>query len=190
MNRCIICHKEFEPPKNYTEKKTCSKECFQIYMKTKPSENFLKNSFKKGHKPFNKGIPQKEWMSKENIDKCSKTHIQNQEVCKSPLSIIEHRYLPCNTLEKGTVTRRLHRHNKGKNKGKVEIVYYINIDWHGNRKPNNLLKRYIWEVHYQQDIPKGMVVYCIDGNSENFEISNLKLITRAELAILNRRGRL
>ena len=113
MNRCIICHKEFEPPKNYTEKKTCSKKCFQLYMKTKPTKKFLKNSFKKGHKTHNKGIPRKEWMSSENINKCSKTHIQYQD-CKSPLSEIEGRYLPYNTLEKGTVTRRLNKHKKVK----------------------------------------------------------------------------
>ena len=185
MNKCVVCNKLFEPPKNYTEKKTCSKECFQIYMKTKPTEKFLKNSFKKGHKTHNKGVPQKEWLSKEKIKKCSKTQIQNQD-CKSPLSDIEGRYLPHNTLEKGTVTRRLNKHKKGKNAGKIEVMYYINVDWHGNRKPNNLLRRYIWEVHHQQDIPEGMVVYCIDGNPENFEISNLKLITRAELVRINR----
>lgn len=186
MNKCIVCNKNFEPPKSYNEKKTCSKECFQIYMKTKPSKKFLDNSFTKGRTPFNKGIPQKEWMSTESIEKCKETYIQNQKNCKSPLSDIENRYLPHNTLSKGTVTRRLIKHTQGKNKGKTEVVYYINIDWHGNRKPNNLLKRYIWEVHHQQDVPKGMVIYCIDGNPENFDIDNLELITRAEL--LKRNG--
>ena len=186
MNRCIICHNEFEPPKNYTEKKTCSKECFKVYMKTKPTKKFLRNSFKKGHKTHNKGVPRTNWMSEESRKKCSKTHIQYQENVISPLSKIEGRFLPRNTLEKGTVTRRLSKHTKGKNAGKTEVIYYINIDWHGNRKPNNLLRRYIWEVHHQQDIPKGMVVYCIDGNPENFEVSNLKLISRGELAKINR----
>lgn len=185
MSKCIVCNREFEPPKNYKEKKTCSKECFHKYMKTKPSEKFLANSYKKGHKTYNKGVPQSEWLSKEAIEKCSKTHIQNQN-CKSPLSIEENRYLPHNTNTKGTVTLRKHIHRSGKNKGKVEYEYYINIDWKGNRKPNNLYRRYVWEYHNQQDIPNGMVVYAIDGNPLNICIENLTLISRGDLARINR----
>lgn len=185
MNKCIICGKQFTPNKEYPERLTCSKECWNELKRQTVSDNFLKTSFKKGNVPYNKGIPQSEWISEEGRKNCSKTHIQYQD-CKSPLSEIEGRYLPHNTLEKGTVTRRVHKHNAGRYKGKTEVLYFINIDWHGNRKPNNLLKRYLWEVHHQQDIPKGMVVYCIDGDQENFEMSNLKLISRAELARINR----
>lgn len=187
MNICIICGKEFEPPKNYIEKKTCSKECYKIHMRNLVPERFLENKFKKGHNTFNKGIPQNKWLSPENIEKCKKTYIQNQS-CKSQLSDVEGRYLPHNTLNKGTVIKRMHKHNKGKNKGKIEYEYYINIDWKGNRKPNNLFRRYLWEVYHQQDIPKGYVVHCKDGNSDNLEISNLELITRKDLVKLNRWG--
>lgn len=186
MNICIICGKEFEPSKNYLIKKTCSKECYKIHMRNLTPDDFLKTKFQKGHKTFNKGIPQKEWLSQDMIDKCSKTHIQYQDNCKSKYSNIEGRYLPHNTLEKGTISKRKHIHRTGKNKGKVEYEYYINIDWHGNRKPNNLYKRFVWEVHNQQDIPAGHVIYCKDGNSENVDINNLELITRAELARRNR----
>ena len=41
-------------------------------------------------------------------------------------------------------------------------------------------------MHHQQDVPKGCVIYCKDGNPENFDIDNLELITRAELARRNR----
>ena len=160
-----------------------------MYMKTKPSENFLKNSFKKGHKAHNKGVPQSEWLSKDKIKKCSKTQIQNQD-CKSPLSEIEGRYLPHNTKHKGTVTLRKHIHKSGRFKGKVEYEYFINIDWKGNRKPNNLYRRYLWEYYHQQDIPDGMVVYAIDGNPLNITIENLTLISRADLARINKCGRL
>lgn len=187
MNKCIICGKQFTPSKEYLEKQTCSKECWNEFKRRTVSDSFLKTSFKKGDVPFNKGKPRSEWMSEEAREKCSKTHIQYQENIASPMAKEEGRYLPHNTNQKGTVTLRQHVHKKGKAKGKIEYEYYINIDWHGNRKPNNLYRRYIWEYYHQQDIPKGMVVYAIDGNSANVSIDNLKLISRAELAILNRR---
>lgn len=186
MNKCIICGKKFTPKKEYTERQTCSKECWNEFKRQTVSDKFLDNSFKKGDTPFNKGIPQKEWMPKESREKCSKTHIQYQDNCKSPLSEIEGRYLPHNTNQKGTVVRRKHIHKKGRFKGKVEYEYYINIDWRGNRKPNNLYRRYLWEYYHQQDIPKGMVVYAKDGNSKNMTPDNLILITRGDLAKLNR----
>ena len=190
MNKCVICGKYFEPPKGYKEKLTCTKTCWNEFKRQTVSDKFLKNSFKKGNVPYNKGIPQSEWLSKEAQEKCSKTYIQYQENNISPLSKIEGRYLPHNTNQKGTVTLREHIHKKGKAKGKVEYEYFINIDWRGNRKPNNLYRRYIWEYYHQQDIPKGMVVYAIDGNSANVSIDNLKLISRADLARINKCGRL
>lgn len=181
MNICVICGKEFEPPKSYQIKKTCSKECYSKWASNNITDGFKRNMFKKGQRAYNKGIPMKDWMSEESMDKCSKTQIQYQENCKSPLSKEEGIYLPHNTYVKGKVVKRKHTHNKGKNKGKTEWEYYINVDWHGNRKPNNLYRKYLWELYNQMDVPKGYVVYCKDGNSENLDISNLELITRREL---------
>lgn len=188
MNICVICGKEFEPTKNYMERKTCSKECYKIHSRNIMSINYIEKQFEKGHIPFNKGKPQTEWLSQQNIEKCKQTYIQNQKNAISKFSNKEGRFLPHNTLQKGTVTRRKHTHNKGKNKGKVEYEYFINIDWKGNRKPNNLFRRYLWEVYHQQDVPKGYVVHCIDGNPENIEIDNLEIITRGQLALLNKFG--
>ncbi len=42
----------------------------------------------------------------------------------------------------------------------------------------------IWEAQYGT-IPKGAVVIFLDGNRQNIDISNLKLITRKELLIMN-----
>lgn len=186
MNICVVCKRVFDPPKDYPEKRTCSKECYAIHMRSLVSSKFLKNSFKKGDVPFNKGIARNEWMSEKSIEKCKATYINKQEGAMSIYAKQEGRFLPHNTLQKGTVTRRKHIHNKGKNKGKVEIEYFINIDWKGNRKPNNSLKRYIWEVYHQQDVPKGYVVHCIDNNPENLDVDNLELISRGQLAVLNK----
>ena len=188
MNICMVCGVEFEPLKEYPERVTCSDECLRIHMRNLVSETFLEKSFEKGHTPFNKGVPQKEWLSKEAQEKCSKTYIQYQDSSMSPLAKIEGRYLPHNTNEKGTIIKRKHIHTKGRFKGKVDYEYYINIDWKGNRKPNNLYRRYLWEVYHQQDIPEGMIVYCPDNNPENWTKENLKLISRADLARKNRWG--
>lgn len=184
MNTCIICGNIFEPPKSYKNKKTCCEKCLKIHLRNQVPDSFLDNSFKPGQKPFNKGKPQSEWLSAEDMEKCKEHYIQNQS-CKSELSQIEGRYLPHNTLDKGTVTKRKHIHKTGKNKGKIDYEYYINIDWRGNRKPNNLYRRYVWEVNNQMDIPKGYVVYSIDGSIDNFDISNLTIITRKELLLIN-----
>lgn len=188
MNICVVCGKEFKPDPNYIEKKTCSEECLRKYMRklSLTNKNFLANSFKKGDPSWNKGIENyKDLLSEESYNNISKTHIQYQEGSTSPYAKIEGRFLPHNTYQKGTITKRSHKHNKGKYKGKVETEYYINIDWKGNRKPNNLYRRYLWEYYNKQDIPKGYVVICKDGNPDNLLISNLCLITRSELLRLN-----
>ena len=43
----------------------------------------------------------------------------------------------------------------------------------------------VWEQHNGK-IPKGSVVIFLDGNKLNVDISNLKMITRSELLIMNR----
>ena len=92
MRTCIVCGKKFRPPLNNFYKETCSMECLKEWARQNVTDAFLKNSFKKGAVPFNKGVPQKEWMSKESREKCSKTHIQHQENSMSPLAKIENRY--------------------------------------------------------------------------------------------------
>jgi phage protein len=49
--------------------------------------------------------------------------------------------------------------------------------------------RYVWEQHHNRKVPKGKVVIFLDGNKTNFEIDNLKLISRGALLILNRKYR-
>lgn len=88
-------------------------------------------------------------------------------------------HLPKQTLPKGSITKS-YKH------GKIEQVN-INIDWKGERKTNNSLAWYIWESEHQQDRPKGYVMFHIDGDKENNDLDNLRIITRVELLNLNRR---
>lgn len=43
--------------------------------------------------------------------------------------------------------------------------------------------------YYKKEVPKGKVIIFLDGNNRNFEIDNLKIISRGALLILNRRYR-
>lgn len=49
--------------------------------------------------------------------------------------------------------------------------------------------RYIWEQYYKKDVPKGYAVIFLDGDNRNFDIDNLKIISRGALLILNSRYR-
>lgn len=55
---------------------------------------------------------------------------------------------------------------------------HLNKNW-------KLKHRLIYEQHYG-DIPTGYNVIFLDGNRQNFDISNLKLISRAEDLIMNK----
>lgn len=48
-------------------------------------------------------------------------------------------------------------------------------------------QKYIWEQHYGK-VPKGSIVVFIDGNKDNFDIDNLMMLTRSELARANQDG--
>lgn len=53
-----------------------------------------------------------------------------------------------------------------------------------------LLHRVIWQSHHKMVPPKGTAIIFVDGNKDNLSIDNLKLVTRAELAVKNQRHNL
>ena len=63
-----------------------------------------------------------------------------------------------------------------------ERYYMIKI---AEPKKWQLLHRYLWEKEFGK-IPKGMILAFKDGNSLNYELSNLQLITRKENLERNR----
>lgn len=75
-------------------------------------------------------------------------------------------------------TRKMYSERLSK-EGYIEIKVGIN-KWISKH-------RYIWEQYHQKEVPKGKVVIFLDGNNRNFEIENLKLISRGALLILNNR---
>ena len=57
-------------------------------------------------------------------------------------------------------------------------------------EPNKwrLKHRLIWEKHHGRKVPGGHVVIFGDGNKRNFDVDNLILVSRAQLAMLNKNG--
>jgi hypothetical protein len=55
------------------------------------------------------------------------------------------------------------------------------------RKNWKAKQRIIWEKAYGK-IPRGSVVLFADGNKQNFALENLLLVSRGELAVMNRNG--
>lgn len=89
---------------------------------------------------------------------------------------------------KGTMFKKEHVPINHREIGSERVIKdgYIEIKI---EEPNKwrLKHNVVYEKHYGE-IPKGSVVIMLDGNKQNTDISNLKLITRSELLIMNRYG--
>ncbi|KAF6569066.1 HNH endonuclease [Paenibacillus sp. EKM206P] len=46
----------------------------------------------------------------------------------------------------------------------------------------------VWEQHHGQSVPNGHAVIFGDGNRRNFDLDNLILVSRGQLAIMNKNG--
>lgn len=90
--------------------------------------------------------------------------------------IFEKGHIPHNAHEDGTITIR--KDSKG-------IAYY-HIKVPGSRKMK-MLHIHLWEQHNGK-IPKGRVLFFLDGNQMNCLIENLECITRKELLRRNQRN--
>lgn len=115
--------------------------------------NKLAHQFKKGHIPFNKGKEEHDFRSKEGIERCKSTQFKTG-------------HSPHNTRPIG--------YERTYSDGYV----YIKVE---NGKRMQQKHRHVWQLHHGE-IPKGMCVVFRDGNSQNCDISNLMLITKAEKA--------
>jgi len=120
--------------------------------------------FKKGQTPFNKEKHWDEWLPKGSQEKVLSTTFKKGQ-------------LPHTAKPEGTVVRT----ERLRKNGYKEVNWTINIDWHGNRKPHNSYKWYLWEIENQQDRPNGMVLWLKNGNVDDMRIENFELIGRAEL---------
>lgn len=132
-------------------------------------ERNTKGQFKKGMIPWNKG--------KRGYMGANRTSFTSERVAfertkyeiGSPHKPDDDGYLVCRVEEKvphkDARTGKIYMHRR-------RISYARNI----------LFQRGI-------EIPKGCIVYHIDGNNQNNELSNLMIISRADLVRINRKNR-
>lgn len=127
------------------------------FMRKVSKENFTedhparKHWIKKGTTPPNKGKKQKEYMSKEAIERTKATRFQKGSIPPDAVPVGYER------LDKDG---------------------YIYIKVEGKRKLV-LKHRHIWEKHFGT-IPKGNNIQFKDGNKHNCDIDNLYMISRGE----------
>ena len=111
--------------------------------------------FKPGHTPYNKG----KQMAAEVYNAVAPTMFKKGNK-------------PANTKPVGTINVRADTSGR--------LYQYIKIkDSHWE-----LLHRYVW-TQENGEIPRGYVINFIDGNFMNCELSNLRLKTRGEMAVMN-----
>jgi len=80
------------------------------------------------------------------------------------------------------------KHHKHKPVGSLQVKKgYVRIKI---AEPNKWMQyqRYVWEQHHPGESAEGMVVIFMDGNSRNFDPSNLERVSRGELTVMARMG--
>lgn len=112
--------------------------------------------FQKGSVPFNKGKKQKDYMNEEAINKTKNTRFKKGNIPHNHRPIGSER-----TTIEGYIEVKVAEPNKWKTKAVV-----------------------IYEEKYGK-IPKGHKVIYLDGNRQNLDVSNLKVISSAEELIMN-----
>lgn len=122
-------------------------------------ERILNSRKKKGDIPFNKGMKQQEYMSKEAILKTTKTRFKKGN-------------RPHNTKYDGAIVER------ADSKGRVYKYFRIREGhW-------VLYHRYIWE-QTNGEIPEGYIIVFKDNNTCNTQIDNLEMISLEENMLRN-----
>lgn len=119
------------------------------------SSGITGGQFKKGNIPFNKGKKQKDYMSEESINKTKGTRFKRGNIPHN------HKKVGSERITKGYIEIKTQEPNK----------------W-------QLKHRYIYEKKYGK-IPDGYNLIFLDGNRQNIELSNLKLVSKAEDLIMN-----
>lgn len=116
--------------------------------------------FKKGNISYTTGKKQTDYMSAEAIERCKVGRFKKGN-------------LPHNTLPDYSEVQRADK------SGKI----YTLIKVPGNRR-QVLKQRYLYEKHIQKIPPRHNVTF-IDGNTQNFELNNLQLISNQDLMSKN-----
>lgn len=136
----------------------------RAYLKNNNLKNGIQTTFIKGQESWNKGLKWDDFMSKESQKNSLKTTYKkgNKPVGTLPVGsqyINKYGYLYIKVKETGP---RFGRNGKWQP--------YHNLVW----------------IDYYGEIPENHVVMFLDQDKTNFEISNLQIVSRSELLILNK----
>lgn len=145
--------------KLFNEKFNCNvseKSVANQKIKLNLSSGIKGGQFKKGHIPANKGKKWDDYVSKEKQKNSLKTCFKKGNIPHNHRKVGEER-----TTKEGYIEIKIEEPNK----------------W-------QLKHRYIYEKNFGK-IPDGYNVIFLDGNKKNLEISNLKLVSKAEDLIMN-----
>lgn len=122
--------------------------------------------FVKGQKSWNKGRPQREWMSDEAIERTKGTRFKKGRLPHNTREVGEERL-----TKDGYVQVHVRQHKKEK----------LNDQW-------VLKQRLVWEQAHGMPVPEGCKVIFCDGDKTNFDPANLMLVTHEELMRMNHEG--
>lgn len=156
------------PGHSYNELIDLFDERFKIRLSFNQIKSFIGNRklntgrtgcFEKGHVPFNKGLKGLQMGGVETQFK--KGH------------------LPHNHQPVGTERVRTPHPDRPTKDDYIDVKIAEPNKWRGK----HLL---IWEAHNGRPVPKGYAVIFGDGNNRNFEPNNLILVSRKQLAVLNK----
>jgi len=135
-----------------------------IVVPQKVKDRFRRESrYQKSTKAWNKGMKQSDYMSAETIERTKATRFAPG-------------HTPYNSLEDHHISLREDRR-------RGTSYYYIRLS-PGEWVP---LHRFIWELDFGS-IPDGFIVQFKDDDTTNCDPENLYLITKAEHAVINKKG--
>lgn len=123
--------------------------------------NRKQSYFEKGHKPFNKGLLQTDYMSEEAIQKTCESRFKSG-------------HEPHNTKHDFYISKRLIKGNP---------YYWIRL----SKGKFMLLHRWLWLEAYGH-IPKGFNIQFKDGDSLNTNLENLYMVDKKNQLVINRHG--
>lgn len=128
--------------------------------------NGLSAKFEKGNTPFNKGLKQTEYMTDEAIQSTKATRFQKGQPSKNKQPIGYERV--------------------GKD-GYIEVKVRDNENVHST-KNFEMKHRVIWERHHDVELKENEVIVFLDQDKRNFNIDNLKKVSRGDVARINKNG--
>ena len=139
-------------------------------------QNGLTGCFEKGHIPANKGKKWDDYLTPEQQAKARQTCFSSERIVNNQNHTWYHKIGDEMEDKDGYIKVKCFNHAK-ENGG----------DARHSTRCWKLKNRLLWEQNYGP-IPDDSIIIFLDGNTRNFDLSNLAMITKKENAIINKYG--